>query len=217
MLDDPIKNLVIKTAEEHKHSLGSDFRLVLKEINQLDDISLNERFENNGAEFFFSLNKGEKKYKVSILVNKEDLENIESFIGDRDKQKVVKLSVSAFWETPNKRKELFEYYTELIEEENTPILKYSESHDIISSNCEDLRDKLIPSCEIISFLDILLLSLFRFTVPQLIKHLDWDKNIPIRSSLIEHIASDECFRSSDDTSTDSESENVKKKKVARRY
>ncbi|OII73109.1 uncharacterized protein cubi_02340 [Cryptosporidium ubiquitum] len=219
MINDKIKNLIINTAEEHKHSLGSDFRLVLKEINQLDNISVNSRLENNKVEFFFSLNKGKEKYKVSIFVNKEVLKNNKSCINDEHTKKMVKISVLAFWEITNKRKkELFEYYTELLEGENTPLFKYSEFHDVISSNCEDLRDKLIPSCDIISFFDIFLLSLFRFTIPQLTKQLDWDEDIPLRNSLIEHVASEECFKSLDETSTDSESEEgVAKRKVTRRY
>ncbi|KAH8584270.1 uncharacterized protein ELE39_002364 [Cryptosporidium sp. chipmunk genotype I] len=218
MNHDAIKSLVLNTAEEYKHSLGSDFRLVLKEINQLGDISVDDRFEKNKVKFLFSLKKGKEKYKISTYVNREFLENSKSCINNKDIKKSFKISVLAFWEVLGKKKELFEYYTELFQENDISLFKNSESHDIFFSNCEGLRDKLVPSCDIISFFDIFLLSLFRFTIPQLIRHLGWDESISLRNSLIEHIASEECFKNADDSSTDSESEehNVKKK-VNRRY
>ncbi|TRY51106.1 Uncharacterized protein CTYZ_00001398 [Cryptosporidium tyzzeri] len=215
---DEIRSLILDTTEEYKHSLGSDYRLVLKEINQLGDISVSDSFEKNKVEFSFSFKKGKEKYKISIYVNRKLLESNESLIGNKHLKKSVEISALAFWEFSDKKKELFEYFTELFEEDGISPFKNSESHDIFYSNCESLRDELIPSCDIISFLDIFLLSLFRSKIPQLIRHLGWDESIPLRNSLIEHIASDECFKDLDESSTDSESEeSTVKKRATRRY
>lgn len=215
MTYESIKSLIVKTAEEYKHSLGSDFRLVLREINRLDDISVNNHIEKSKAKYFFSVKKGKRKYKVSTLVKKEVLDNGEPCFDNERTEQAIKISVLVYWEVSDEKKELFEYHTELSEDDSTVLLKNNESHDVYLSNCEELRDKLIPSCDIISFFDILLLSLFRYAIPQLIKCSIWDEKIPIRNSLVEHVASEECFKDLDDTSTESETEERIIKKVTR--
>lgn len=216
MTYESIKSLIVKTAEEYKHSLGSDFRLVLREIYQLDDIFVNNSVEKNKATHFFSLKKGKKKYKVSTFVNKEVLDNSKHCFDNVCTKQVVKISVLAYWEVSDEKKELFEYHAELFEDDSIVLLGNNEYHDVYFSNCEDLRDKLIPSCDIISFFDILLLSLFRFAIPQLTKCSIWDEKIPLRNSLMEHIASEECFKDLDDSSAESEPEEKVVKKVARK-
>ncbi|KAJ1613033.1 hypothetical protein OJ253_293 [Cryptosporidium canis] len=216
MTYESIKSLIIKTSEEYKHSLGSDFKLVLNEINELSDISVGSRIENNSARYFFSLLKGKGEYRVSIAVKRGILGSSELCFDSEDFENVIKISVLSHWDVSGKIRELFEYHTEISESDSTFSLRNNEFHNVNISNCEHLRDELIPSCEIISFFDILLLSLFRFAIPQLTKSCIWVENIPLRNSLIEHIASEECFDSENDTSTDSETDERAIKKATRK-
>ncbi|KAF7459388.1 hypothetical protein HWI79_88 [Cryptosporidium felis] len=210
-MSNSVKNLIINTAKEYNRTLGCEYKVILREIDLLQDIEVDTKVEkNNTVKSIYKITLESKEYTISTLVKKEVTQEDEASSIEGGNACMVRMDVFAVWESRNNvDKDLFEYSVELSgnRNNNEQFTLSREFHEIDYLNCEDLRNNVLPTCDLISFFDIFLLTLIRFSFPQLNKHLSWDESIiPIRNSLLEHIASEECQEEPEYTCTESEEE-----------
>ncbi|KAH8739323.1 hypothetical protein FG386_000295 [Cryptosporidium ryanae] len=227
MNKEKVLELILSTSEEYKYVLGGDFRNIISEIKQIRIQNID--VSNKGdidlvSDFTFLTNEGE--IIIGVMVKKDILSNTDSIFHEilQTPQKLTRITFISFWKgKKTKKKDILEYHIDIDDSfGESKFISKDEFHKVYTENCEELKNALLPSCELICFFDILVLSLIRSSTPYLGGKPDINEVTNLfRNSMIESIASDMCTSTESEDSTsgnESDSEvSVERKCRRQRY
>ncbi|KAK6588137.1 hypothetical protein RS030_71031 [Cryptosporidium xiaoi] len=224
MNTEKVLELISNTSEEYKSVLGGEFKRISDEINRIR--IKNTNISNKGdadlvSDFTFSTNEGD--ITIKVIVKREVLPNEDNIFHEvlQTSQELTRMTFLSYWNSSNTgKKDILEYYLDFdMNLGKSNFTNKDQFHRVYPENCEELKNLLLPSCELIYFFDILILSLIRSSTSHLAKQTDLEEVTSLfRNSMIEDIAAGICTstESEDNTSgSESDSEVDSKKKCKR--